>query len=70
VVSPLEIQKPVQVALPGKMETCSKAISVSQINKILSQTETTNYMQMKHLADYECVEKWHSISNLFINDTL
>ena len=64
------IEKPVQVGLSGRMEICSNAIFHSQINKVLSQTETTKQGRMRHLADYECVEKWHSISNLFINDTL
>ncbi len=44
-------------------------VSLSQINKVLSQTETTNCLRMRHLTDYERVEMWHSISNLFINDT-
>jgi hypothetical protein len=64
------IQKPVQVALCAERETCSKAISVSQINKVLSQTETMNKLLKLHLVGYECVEKWHSISNLYLNDTL
>jgi len=70
VIAPFVTEKPVQAALPGKRETCSKVISVSQINKVLSQTETINQLLVIHLADYERVEKWHSISNLFINDTL
>jgi hypothetical protein len=44
-------------------------VLLSQINKVLSQTETVNCLLMIHLADYECVEMWHSISNPYINDT-
>ncbi|SEP37356.1 hypothetical protein SAMN05660816_05573 [Niastella yeongjuensis] len=48
---------------------CSAPVIYSQINKILSQTETTSCLLMRYLTDYECIEMWHFFSNLLLNDT-
>jgi hypothetical protein len=50
--------------------TRSKAGLLSQINKIYSQKETKRKVPVVYVIDYEFVEKWHSVSNLYINHYL